>query len=230
MNDLVPHKRDDTSVDQSVTHAVRGAETDGLPVPRRYVAQFTVMLAAALSSFDATVVAVVLPSVAEGLQISGSTAIWVVTAYQIVIVGSLFAFASLGEIVGFRRVFASGLVVFAAASVVCILATSFLVLLLGRALQGFGGAAILSMTPALLRFSQPQRLLGRSFGLLATVVALSSAIAPTLGAAIIALAGWPWIFAINIPLCILALIGAASLPERTGEARPFDWGSASTLR
>lgn len=200
---------------------------DGLPAPRRHFALVAILLSIGMAALDGIMVTVALPIIAHELGVSASDAVWIVTAYQIAIVGSLFGFAALGEILGFKRVYLFGMLLFVSAAAVCALSESLLPLLLARAAQGVGGAAILSNTPALMRFSQPQNQLGRTFGMLATTVALCSAAAPSLGAAIIALGHWQWLFAINLPIGLLALAFLRSLPDARGAARRFDWLSAA---
>jgi DHA2 family multidrug resistance protein-like MFS transporter len=200
---------------------------DGLPAPRRHFALAGILLSIGMAALDGTIVTIALPTIAQELGVTGAAAVWIVTAYQIAIVGSLFGFAALGEILGFRRVYLFGMVLFVAAAAICALSDELPPLLLARAAQGIGGAAIFSNTPALIRFSQPQNQLGRTYGILATTVALCSAAAPSLGAAILALGHWQWLFAIDIPIGLLALAFLRSLPEARGAARRFDWLSAA---
>ena len=207
--------------------APRSAVADGLPAPRRHFALAAILLSIGMAALDGTIVTIALPTLAQELGVTASAAVWIVTAYQIAMVGSLFGFAALGEILGFRRVYLFGMVLFVSAAAVCALSQEFVPLLLARAAQGVGGAAILSNTPAMMRFSQPQNQLGRTFGMLATTVALCSAAAPSLGAAILAFGHWQWLFAINLPIGFVALAFLRSLPDARGTARRFDWLSAA---
>ncbi|QRN93197.1 MFS transporter [Archangium violaceum] len=201
--------------------------TDGLPTPRRYWAISAIVLAITMAVLDGAIANVALPAIARDLRASPAASIWVVNAYQLAIVVSLLPFASLGDIVGYRRVFQSGLLVFTLASLGCALSGSLVGLTLARILQGFGAAAIMSVNAALVRFTYPNRLLGRAIGINALVVALSSAIGPTVASAILSAGSWPWLFAINLPMgCIALLIANRALPHTERSRHPFDLTSA----
>jgi DHA2 family multidrug resistance protein-like MFS transporter len=130
--------------------------------------------------------------------------------------------AALGESRGFRTVFSGGVVLFTAASGLCALAPSLPWLAAARFVQGIGGAAVMSLGVGLLRFIYPQRLLGTAIGWNALAVALASAAGPTIGAAILSVASWPWLFAVNIPVGALVLIAAPGLPGTPGSMRGLD--------
>src|SRR5215475_3804024 len=152
---------------------------DGLPVPRRYLAMTGIALAIVMSALDSTIVNVALPPIAQYFHATPAASVWVVNAYQLAILVVLLPFASLGEIVGYRRVSEAGIVVFTLASCACALAPSLLTLSIARVIQGFGAAAIMSVSAALVRFTYPQRELGRAVGINALVVATSAAVGPT---------------------------------------------------
>jgi MFS transporter, DHA2 family, multidrug resistance protein len=191
---------------------------DGLPVPRRYWAIASIILAIAMSVLDSSIANVALPSIARDFHVSEAASIWVINAYQIAILATLLPLAALGEIVGYRRVSQVGLLVFTLASIACAAANSLLALSLARFIQGLGAAGIMSVNAALVRFTYPQRLLGRAIGINVSTVAVSAAVGPTVAAAVLSVAHWPWLFGINVPLGIATLLtGAKSLPysERT---------------
>ncbi|MDE1991137.1 MAG: MFS transporter [Rhizobiaceae bacterium] len=195
---------------------------DGLPTPRRYFAAAAVLAAIVLAVLDGAIANVALPTIAHTLDVSPAASIWVVTGYQMALVMSLLPAAAAGESFGYRRVFTTGVVVFTLASAFCMLSPSLPWLIVARFLQGLGGAAIMSQIAALLRFSYPQRLLGTAIGWNALVVALSSAAGPTIGAGILSVASWPWLFGVNIPVGIVVLLAARSLPQTPGSARKLD--------
>ena len=161
---------------------------DGLPVPRRYWAIVATILAITMSVLDSSIANVALPSIAQDFHASKAASIWVINAYQIAILAAILPFASLGEIVGYRRVSQAGLVVFTLASIGCAFSTSLLTLSIARVIQGLGAAGIMSVNAALVRFTYPQRLLGRAIGINALAVAISAAIGPTVAAAVLAIA------------------------------------------
>ncbi|MDK2745974.1 MAG: MFS transporter [Brevundimonas sp.] len=178
---------------------------DGLPVPRRYWAIVSIGLGITLAVLDGAIANVALPSIAQDLKASEAASIWIVNAYQIAIVVALLPLASLGEIVGYRRVSQVGLAVFTLASLACALSDSILTLSLARVLQGFGAAGIMSVNGALVRFTYPQRLLGRAVGINAVIVSMAAAAGPTIASAVLSLGEWRWLFALNIPLGVLAV-------------------------
>ena len=204
------------------------APQDGLPVPRRYWSILAVWLAITLAVLDSAVVNVALPTIARQFQIEAHEAIWIVNAYQVVIVVSLLPMASLGEILGYHRVYLFGLALFTLASFACALSGSLPELIAARVAQGFGAAGIMSINAALVRFTYPQRLLGRGMGLNAMVVSLASASAPSIAAAILSVGSWPWLFAVNIPIGILTMmLAGAALPRVPRVVRPFDFAGAA---
>ena len=195
---------------------------DGLPTPRRYIAAAAVLAAIVLAVLDGAIANVALPTIATTLQVTPAASVWVVTGYQMALVVALLPCAALGESFGYRRIFTGGVVVFTAASALCALSSALPMLVAARFLQGLGAAAIMSLIAALLRFTYPHRMLGTAIGLNALVVALSSATGPTLGAAILSLASWPWLFAVNIPIGIIVLCAATALPQTPAHRRPLD--------
>jgi MFS transporter, DHA2 family, multidrug resistance protein len=199
---------------------------DGLAAPQRSWAIVTVVLAVFMSVLDSAIANIALPTIARDLNASAAGSIWVVNAYQLVITILLLPLASLGEILGYRRVYLVGLVVFTIASLCCALAASLLTLTLARVLQGVGAAGIMSVNGALVRFIYPRHLLGRGIGMVAIVVAIAAALGPTVAAAILAVASWHWLFAVNLPPALLALAAARALPRNRGVKRRFDLPSA----
>jgi len=187
---------------------------DGLPAPRRYWSIAAIVLAIAMSVLDSTIANIALPSIAHEFQVSAAASVWVINAYQVAILAALLPLAALGEIVGFRRISQSGLVIFTLASLACAFAPSLPLLSLARVIQGIGAAGIMSVNAALVRFTYPQRMLGRALGINALVVSSSAALGPTLAAGILSVAHWRWLFAINGPIGLTAiLIAMYALPE-----------------
>ncbi|STS10468.1 High-copy suppressor of rspA [Ewingella americana] len=179
---------------------------DGLPGRDRFFAMLTVMTMAAMVVFDGSMVNIALPQIARSLEVTAAAAVWVSNGYLLSAAMSLAIFAALGSHIGFRALFSGGLILFTLASVGCVLSTSLDMLIAMRLLQGIGGAATLSIGPAILRTVFPNRLLGRVLGVNALLIAASTAVAPMLGGAILAALSWQWLFAINIPLGIVALL------------------------
>jgi hypothetical protein len=134
-----------------------------------------VLAAIVLVVMDSAITNVALPTFARSFQVTPEFSVWVVTAYQMALVMALLPSAALGESLGYGRVFKAGVAVFIAASVLCAASPSLPWLIAARFLQGIGGAAVMALGVALLRFIVPKRLLGGAIGWNALDVALSSA-------------------------------------------------------
>jgi DHA2 family multidrug resistance protein-like MFS transporter len=200
---------------------------DGLPVRERMLALLAIGLAMTMAVLDGAIVNVALPVMARDLAVDPSSAIFVVNAFQIAVTAALLPLASLGDILGYRRVYLSGLVLFTLASVACAFAPSLPLLVAARIAQGLGAAGIMSVNIALVRFIYPHRLIGRGVGNVALVVAMASAAGPTVGAAILSVASWPWLFLVNLPVGLVALaVGARTLPATPRSGARFDVWSA----
>src|SRR6201987_3522483 len=199
----------------------------GLPVPQRYWAILTIALGLIMAVMDGAIANVALPTIAQDLHASPTFSIWIVNGYQLAITISMMSLASLGEIIGYRRVYLTGLLLFTLASLFCALSHTLVLLTIARVVQGFGAAGIMSVNTALVRFIYPHRMLGRGIGINALVVAVSAAVGPTLAAGILATATWPYLFAINIPFGIAAMVlGTRALPHTPRGGHAFDWQSA----
>src|SRR5579862_8067196 len=135
-------------------------QADGLPIPRRYWAILAIILAIAMSALDGSIANVALPTIARDLLATKAASIWVINAYQIVVLATILPLASLGEIVGYRRILQVGLVVFTLASLACAFSTTLPMLSIARAVQGLGASGMMSVSPALVRFTYPQGELG----------------------------------------------------------------------
>jgi DHA2 family multidrug resistance protein-like MFS transporter len=188
-------------------------EQDGLPTPRRYWAILAIWLGMAMAVLDGAVANVALPTIARDLAADPATSIWVINAYQLAIVVALLPLASLGDKIGYRRVYVMGLAVFTAGSLACALSHDLGQLIAARVLQGLGAAGIMSINGALVRFTYPQSSLGRGIGMNAVVISIAAAVGPTIASAILATSTWQWLFAINLPLGLAAMVvGLRALP------------------
>ncbi|CNF07593.1 putative transport protein [Yersinia enterocolitica] len=189
------------------------AATDGMPVPQRYAAVVVIALGIMIAVLDGTIANVALPTIARDLNASPATSIWVVNAYQLAITVSLLSMASLGDIIGYRRVYLAGLLVFSVTSLFCALSDSLWTLTFARVLQGLDAAALMSVNTALIRIIYPKAQLGRGIGINALIVAVSAAAGPTIAAAVLSVASWQWLFAINVPIGLVAWgLGMKFLP------------------
>ncbi len=198
-------------------HRAPGASTlqhEGLPVPARYWSALTIWLALTMAVLDGAIANVALPTIARELSAAPASSVWVVNGYQLAIVVSLLPLAALGERIGYRRVFLTGMVVFTLGSAGCALSHTLAGLIAARVLQGLGAAGVMSVNGALLRFTYPARLLGRGVGANALVVSAAAALGPSIASGILSVGPWEWLFGVNVPIGIATfLIGRAALPD-----------------
>ncbi|WPB57012.1 MFS transporter [Xylophilus sp. GOD-11R] len=188
--------------------------SDGLPPPERRRAMLVIILAIIVAVLDGTIVNLALPSIARDLQAPAAHAIWVVNAYQVALLALLLPCATLGDLIGYRRVYLIGMAVFTAASLACTMANSLTTLALARGIQGLGAAGLMSVNTALVRLIYPRALLGRGVALNSLVVATASVAGPSAAAAVLSVADWPWLFAINLPLgAVVLALGPRALPD-----------------
>lgn len=198
-----------------------------MPVPRRYWSAAGIWLALAMAVLDGAIANVALPVIAHELGASPAASVWVINAYQLTITVLLLPLAALGDRIGYKCIYIPGLALFTLGSVGCAAGGTLSLLIAARVFQGVGAACIMSMNAALVRATYPSKMLGRGIGYNAMVLSVSAAIGPTLAALILSVASWQWLFLINLPIGIAAImVGRKSLPEPQGHGRPFDWPSA----
>ncbi|MCT9843822.1 MFS transporter [Leclercia adecarboxylata ATCC 23216 = NBRC 102595] len=186
---------------------------EGLPGQARARVMIAVMMTTLMGVFDGTMINIALPSMAQAMQVSAGLAVWFANGYLLSAAMTLLIFAALAARYGTRPVFLAGLATFTLTSLGCALATTPEMLIGMRILQGIGGAATLSIAPAILRSVFPGRLLGRVLGLHALLIASSTAIAPVLGGTILDILSWQWLFAINlIPGTLALVLAGKALP------------------
>ncbi len=186
-------------------------------------AMAAVMLAVALATLDTAIANTALPAIATDLHAAPAASVWIINAYQLAMVATLLPLAALGDIIGHRRIYLSGLAIFTVASLACALAPTLGALAAARVLQGLGASAIMSVNTALIRFLYPPHQLGRGLGANALVVGVSFAIGPTLASLILSVGTWPWLFAVNVPLGVLAFVFALpALPHTSTGKHAFD--------
>ncbi|MFF1739746.1 MFS transporter [Streptomyces mirabilis] len=186
-----------------------------------------------MTILDGNIVTVAMPAIQSDLGFSGPGLAWVVNAYLIPFGGLLLLVGRLGDLVGRRRMFAAGLVVFTAASVLCGVATSRDLLVAARALQGVGGAmtsaVVLGMLVAL--FPEPREQ-ARAIAVFSAVGAAGGALGTFLGGALTQTVGWHWIFLINLPIGVVAWLAAIRIlaPDRgVGLGKGADYPGAALV-
>jgi len=174
---------------------------------------------------DITIVNVALPDIQRQLHASISDLQWVIDAYALSLAALLLTAGSLADLLGRRRVFATGIAIFTAGSLLCGVAGSPLFLSLARAFQGVGGAIMFATSLAMLAhaFRGPDR--GVAFGVFGAITGIAVAVGPVLGGAITSGLSWRWIFFVNIPIGVAAIALTLLRVEesRDPDARRPDW-------
>ncbi|MDE2367670.1 MAG: MFS transporter [Burkholderiales bacterium] len=217
----------DAAAGDAVAPAAGVAPPDHPPGAAERRALVAVLVAVALASLDTAIANTALPTIAADLHAQPAASVWIVNAYQIAVVAALLPLAALGDLVGPRRIFLAGVAVFTVASLACACATSLPALAAARALQGLGAAGPMSVNIALIRLLFPAHRLGRGVGINAFVVGVAFAVGPTVASLVLAVAPWPWLFGINVPLGVMALAFALpALPRSTPRDHVFDPATA----
>jgi EmrB/QacA subfamily drug resistance transporter len=183
------------------------------PGPRsaKWLVLALVSIGTLMSTLDASIVSVAMPTLTAAFHTTVSTSQWFVLAYTSVVTVLLLAFGKLGDIVGRRRLYLCGILAFTAGSLVCGFSVSALMLILARGFQAVGASMIMSSGPALVTDAFPPEERGKSLGFIGSAVALGLLAGPLAGGVIIQYLSWHWMFFINVPI---GLVLAAILATR----------------
>lgn len=196
------------------------------PADKRSLLLVAAILASSLGFIDGTVVSIALPAIRADLSASLAAAQWVSSAYLLMLSALLMAGGALGDRFGLRNVFGAGIFLFLAASMVCAIAPNSAFLIGARALQGLAAAIMVPGSLAIIAKAFPPGERGRAIGIWAAASAATSALGPLGGGLLLAATGdWGWrlIFAINLPLGLLALGFLAQVPaDAPAGNRRFD--------
>ena len=197
---------------------------------------FTISLAIFMAALDTLIVNIALPTISESFHMSSSNVSWVATVYLLVMSGCILIFGKVSDVIGFKRVFLTGFVIFTIGSLMCgvlpVLTGSFWVLVGSRAFQAIGGAMLMAVPIAMVTAYVPPEMRGKAMGFLVTMTSLGAALGPTLGGFLTDYLSWQWIFFINIPLGIIGIIlGFLVIPgsERKTMNQKFDWAGAALI-
>ncbi|NYT62917.1 MFS transporter [Alcaligenaceae bacterium] len=196
---------------------------DGLETPARHWAALGLLLAITITVLDASMANVALPAIAKQLAIDPADVVWVAIAYNLTVVVSLLPLSAVAERVGYRRVFAIGLTLFMVASFGAALSNSLLTLTVARIAQALGSSMLMCLFGGLMRNTYPLSKLGMGLSLNAMTVGLMSVLGPTIGAFILQLASWQWIFLVTVPICLVTYFCIRFLPDVPRHHGRFDW-------
>ena len=172
---------------------------------RKWIPLAAICLGAFMLLVDVSIVNVALPKMSADLHSSFTSLQWVVDVYALTLAALLMVCGSFGDRLGHRRLYLTGLVVFAVASLVCALAPDAATLIAARAVQGVGGAAMMTSTTALIAGAYQGRDRGTAFGVWGAVNGAAAAIGPVLGGLLTDQFGWRSIFMVNLPVAAIAL-------------------------
>ncbi len=192
---------------------------------RKWWTLIAVSIAIFMLLLDITVVNVALPDIQRSLHSSFSDLQWVVDAYALTLAAFLLTAGALADLLGRKRIFVAGLVVFTASSVVCGLSSSSLMLNLARGVQGTGGAMMFSTSLALIAQAFQGKERGTAFGVFGAVTGAAVAVGPLVGGIITSGIGWEWIFFVNLPIGVIAVILTLTqvAESRDPNATGVDW-------
>ncbi|HEY7206955.1 MAG TPA: MFS transporter [Gaiellaceae bacterium] len=198
---------------------------------RRWRTLIVVCVAIFMLLLDITIVNVALPDIQKELHTSFTDLQWVVDAYALMLATSMLNAGSLGDLLGRKRVFVSGVILFTCASAACGAAMSPLALILARGAQGIGGAIMFAVSLAILSQEFHGRERGTAFGIWGATIGAAVAIGPLAGGVLTTWAGWRWIFFVNLPIGAACVAGAVrELHESRDEERGgFDLPGFVTL-
>ena len=187
-------------------------------------AELLIVLVISLGSFmaglDATIVNIALPTIAKAFSITTVTSSWVLNAYLIVLVSLLLVSARLGDMKGYRKVFLAGFAVFTIGSAFCGLSPSIDILILARVLQAVGGAIISALGAVMVTSYLSPTLRGQALGIVAMFTMLGAALGPVIGGFLTSAFSWQFIFFVNVPVGIVAILLGLHVLPRTAPVTP----------
>ena len=193
------------------------------------------VLGSSVTFFNATVVNVALPAIGDDFGVGVSSLQWIATGYMVTLAALILIGGSLGDVLGRRRIFVVSSLLLTAASIVCALAPTLPVLLIGRLLQGVAAAGVTPISLAIVNSSFPEDQRGRAVAAWSGGSAVASAIGPFAGGVLVDHGGWRWVFALSVPMTVVSVIAvlraipsgaipSGAIPSGTTEAnaRRFD--------
>jgi EmrB/QacA subfamily drug resistance transporter len=211
--------------------ALEGSSGTGASSPSRFGLLLTASLVSSLIMLDSNIVAVSLPAIGRSLGASFTDIQWVISAYVLTYAALLLAAGNLADLRGRRQAMVLGLVVFAVASGACGLATTATLLNLARAVQGIGGALLLTASLAIISnaFKGAERT--HAFAFWGASLGIALAVGPIAGGTITDLFGWRWVFLVNLPACVALIIATYSVIDesRDPNAKKLDFPGIFTF-
>jgi len=183
--------------------------------PKELMIVIVIALGSFMAGLDATIVNIALPDIAKSLNVSTVTVSWVLNAYLIILVSLLLAASRLGDMKGYRNIFIGGFALFTAGSALCGLSSTIDTLILSRMIQAVGGAVISALGAVMVTSYLSTSLRGQALGIVAMFTMLGAALGPVVGGFLTSAFSWQYIFFVNLPVGIIAIIlGMHILPQQ----------------
>ena len=173
-----------------------------------------VCLSIFMATLDTTIVNISLPTISRYFDVGTGEVSWIILSYFLTVTSLLIAFGRLGDLLGFRKLFMWGILIFSVSSFLCALAPGIAEIILFRALQGIGGGIIVAVGPAMISAFLPAAIRGRALGYVITSASIGLALGPVIGGFLTVYLGWRWIFLVNAPIgAVAALISYKAIPR-----------------
>ena len=177
--------------------------------PRKWWILVAVSIGMFMALLDVTIVNIAMPRIITSLHTTVTSASWVLNSYSLVLAVAFLSMGRIGDKLGQKRVFIFGLVTFTVFSLLCGLAPNIDWLIAFRAGQGLGGAALLTISLAIVLGAFPRRQQGMAVGLWGALGTAAAAVGPTMGGLLVTYGSWHWIFFVNVPIGVAAVVFAA---------------------
>ena len=189
-----------------------------------------ILVAVLMAAIDSTIVLLAFPAIVSSLHSNLATIIWVILIYMLISAVATTQFGKVGDIYGRAKIFMAGLVVFTISSFLCGIASTDVLLIAFRAIQGLGGAMIAATSGAIIADTFERHKIGRAFGFTAMAYNVGAILGIVLGGVITTFIGWQYIFFINVPIGIVALIlGMKYIVDKQKYAAKLDIPGMVTL-
>ncbi len=198
---------------------------------RKWYVLASVGVSILLSTIDATIVNIALPTLVRDLNTNFPTVQWVVLSYLLIQSTLILGVGRLGDMIGKKPLFITGFIIFTSGSVLCGLSPTVYWLIGFRMVQAVGAALLLALGMAIITESFPPHERGKALGISGSIISVGIVIGPTLGGIIIQTFSWPWIFLVNLPIGIIGMaMGLRFVPDFKPIGRQtFDYWGAITL-
>ncbi len=198
---------------------------------RKWFILLAVGMGVFLATIDGSIVNIALPTLVGNLQTTFPTIQWVVLAYLLTVTTLMLSIGRLGDMIGRKRIYSTGFIVFTIGSVLCGIAPTVYWLIAFRILQAVGAAMIMALGTAIITAAFPASQRGMALGISGSIVSIGIILGPTLGGLILSVAPWRWIFLVNLPVGILGILLVLRFvpTSRPPGGQKFDYWGAATL-